>query len=229
MLPVRHGRARAGLLQRFPRVTLIAFLVVGYDSIVPAEWWARGVAGSNVPAVNYGDVADLAISLMIAAVRGIAVGDRQIYAGNWTGRLGVALPRSIASLRGGIVGLGGGDRHRHCLAADADGCRDHVVRTFRQARYALAAHRKSARPRRSQRRALHRRPRFACQYVLVDAAVLSALGPDGYLINVARGAPVDERALADALRSGGLAGAGLDVFEQKPTPPGAGTESRMSC
>ncbi|WP_302847842.1 NAD(P)-dependent oxidoreductase [Azotobacter beijerinckii] len=57
-------------------------------------------------------------------------------------------------------------------------------------------------------------------YHAIDAAVLQALGPQGFLINVSRGTTVDEKALLDALKTGQIAGAGLDVYEHEPSIPG---------
>lgn len=205
-------------LTNFPALELIAYFGAGYANVDLAECRARGIAVSNVPATNNQDVADVAIGLMIGLVRRLTEGDRVVRAGGWDRMLPVPMAPSLGDLRYGIVGLGdigmeiaarlepfGGTIRWHGPRPKPDSRWPYCVTLLELARESdvlLVAVRGDDTTRH-----------------LIDAGVIAALGPAGYLINVSRGFVVDEAALVAALREGRLAGAGLDVFDPEPTDP----------
>ena len=203
------------LLEALPDLGIVAINGVGFDKVDLDLARARGVQVTNTPGVLSDDVADLALGMIIALLRGIAAGDAAIRAGDWD-RGNRRLGRSITRLRFGIVGLGSiGAAIAHRL--QLFGPVAYTGRSTRDAPYPFVADllelaRRSdvlVRACASDRSTFH----------LVDAAVLDALGPDAFLVNVARGAVVDEAALIAALEAGKLGGAALDVFEDEPHVP----------
>jgi lactate dehydrogenase-like 2-hydroxyacid dehydrogenase len=205
-------------LAAFPALGAICCLGAGYDGVDLAGAKARGVAVANTPGANAEDVADVALGLLLSVARGVASGDRLIRAGAWTGLgAGGPPPRAVSDLKVGIVGLGAiGVATAVRVAAFGCDIRWTGPRPKPDAPYpyepdlsALAAW--------ADVLILALRPDPGTEK-MIDAGVLAALGPDGYVINVARGSVVDEDALIDALKAGRIAGAGLDVFETEPTP-----------
>lgn len=204
----------AAQMARLPALQLIAVNGVGVDAVDLAEAKRRGIRITTTPDVLSGAVAELALGLAFAASRGIAEGDRFVRAGDWAAGGKVALGRSILTRRAGILGYGRIGRH---LAGLLRGMGIQVFYTARAKKASPDIYCPDA-------TALA----GACDLLfvtaaggddtrhLVDAAVLEALGPEGIVINVARGSLVDEKALAEALRAGTIAGAGLDVFAEEP-------------
>ncbi len=208
----------AAEMAALPALELVASFGAGYENIDRAAAHARGVRVCHAPDTNSQVVADHALALMMAWSRGIAALDRGVKAGQWD-----ALRAPRPGLRGktlGIVGLGniGG---RLATLAEAVGMRvahlrrggsPQVGRTpYGDVRSLAAA---------SDVLALTCPGGPATRH-LVDAEVLRALGPDGLLVNVARGSVVDTEALVQALRRGELGGAALDVLETEPLVPEA--------
>lgn len=204
-------------IEAMPNLGLIACVSVGYDGIDVAHARARGVEVTHAPGLNADDVADHAIGLMIAAWRGIVEGDALVRSGAW-GRGQERAP--CGSLTGKTVGILGLGRIGEGVARRAAACgmqpiwwgpRDKPDAAWPRATSVLALAEASdilvvaARPDASNRG-------------MVDSAVLNALGPQGLLVNVSRGSLVDEDALIEALKSGRLGMAALDVFETEPTP-----------
>ena len=162
------------------------------------------------------DVADLAIGLMLAVDRRIAVNDRSVRGGGWN----VPLGRRSSGRRIGIFGFG---TIGQAIARRAAVFASEVLYTARHERPdsgyrfmpdigALAE---------SCDTLILIAPGGAATRNIVDAAILAKLGPNGVLINVARGSLVDEPALIAALANGTIAGAGLDVFADEPHVPEA--------
>jgi len=206
----------AAEIDAMPQLTWIGSLGAGYESIDVAYAKKRGIAVSNGAGTNDACVADHALGLVIATVRGLVQLDRITREGVW--RDAIALPANVSGKRLGIVGLGtiGQKIARRAQAFDMPvgyhnrapkaGCEhayfDSVLTLAAWADVLVIA-----------------TPGGAATKHLVNAAVLEALGPQGYLVNIARGSVVDTAALAQALRTGQLAGAGLDVYESEPLPP----------
>lgn len=209
----------AAHLARLPRLRAICSFGVGYDAIAVDKARERGIPVSYTPDVLNDCVADLAMGLMIDCARRISAADRFLRDGRWrTGQYPLA--RKVSGKRLGIVGLGriGKDLARRAQAFDMQ-VRYHNRRPDAGAPYGFEP----------DLLALARWADFlvllcpggAATRHLVSAPVLDALGPDGILINVARGSVVDEPALVAALLEGRLGGAGLDVFESEPQVPEA--------
>jgi len=208
------------LIDALPALEGIFSFGVGYDTIDIAAAKARNVVVTNTPGVLDACVADTALALMLAVSRRIAEADRFVRAGRWPTE-GFGLGSRMTGKRCGIVGLGniGLQIARRAQAFDME-----ILYTNRK-------------PRPDAPKAYRYCPTIVdlasqCDYLvlavpggsatrhMVNAQVLDALGPNGWLINIARGTVVDEAALVAALQDKRIAGAGLDVFEHEPaTPP----------
>ena len=202
------------LIESLPALSLIACFTSGYDGI-DVDWCrARGLPVTHAPGVNHEDVADHALGLILAARRQIAAGDRALRAGEWTADSKMITP-SLKGQRLGIVGLGS---IGEAVARRAEAMRMPV-------RWWGPREKDSLWPRAASLLELARDSDIlvvACKADdtnrgLVSGAVIEALGPQGLLVNVARGQLVDETALIAALRDGRLGQAALDVFEEEPT------------
>jgi hydroxypyruvate reductase 2 len=177
----------------------------------------RGVIVTNTPDSITEDVADLAMGLIVAVMRRIAEADRFVRAGKW--KAGVFPPGSgLGGKTCGIIGLGaiGKGIAKRAEAFGMSVCY-HGPRRKEGATYAYYPDLVSL-ARESDCLVV------ACTSTpetrnLVNSRILDALGPDGYLINIARGPIVDEQALIAALREKRIAGAGLDVFWDEPRVP----------
>ena len=201
-----------------PKLELICTLGAGYENVALDAARARGIVVATGAGTNEDCVADHALGLLIAAVRGIVRLDAQCRAGVW--RDHIPLPPQLSGRRLGILGLGAIGRKiaRRAAAFDLE-IGYHNRRPVADVGYrhfedlaALAAWADFL---------VVATPGGAGTKHLVDAAVIEALGAQGVLVNIARGSVVDTAALADALRAGRLAGAGLDVYEGEPRPPEA--------
>ncbi len=211
--------ADAALLARLPRLKVISSFGVGLDKIDLAAARVLGIAVGYTPDVLNDCVADTAWGLLIDVARGFSAADRYVRRGLWP-QGPYPLGRQVSGARLGIVGMG---RIGRSIAQRSTGFEMQVRYHTRTPVANLPwAHEPS----------LIELARWADFLVLitaggagtrhlVDAAVLDALGPEGYLINVSRGSVVDEAALVEALCERRIAGAGLDVFEHEPHVPAA--------
>ncbi|RYB92766.1 2-hydroxyacid dehydrogenase [Nocardioides glacieisoli] len=215
------GGAPAGVaeMDALPDLRAIVNFGVGYDNVDVAEASRRGIVVSNTPDVLTDAVADLAVFLVVDVLRGLTAADRFVRSGAWGRGERFPLTRDVRGAVVGILGLGrigtaaaerlesfGAEVHYH-----SRNLKD-VAWTYHASAVELAA---------ASDVLVVLTPGGAGTEGLVDAAVLDALGPDGYLVNVARGSVVDEDALVAALEEGRLAGAGLDVFADEPHVPDA--------
>lgn len=207
-------------MARLPALQLIAVNGVGVDAVDLAEARRRGIAVTITPDVLSSAVAEMALGLALAVGRRIAEGDRFIRAGHWAAGGKPALGRSVIEGRAGILGYG---RIGRQLAGLLRGLGMQVLYTARA--------QKTDTPDSYRADAVALAQDCDVLFVtaaggpgtrgLVDAAVLDALGPQGVVINVARGPVVDAPALARALQAGTIGGAGLDVFDDEPAVPQA--------
>lgn len=203
-----------GLIEQLPALKHIACFTSGYDGI-DVDWCRqRGLAVTHAPGVNHEDVADHALGLMLAARRRIVEGDRTLRRGGWTPESRIITP-SMAGQKVGIVGLGAIGQ---AIARRAQACRMAVS-------WWGPRDKPADWPRAASLLDLARASDIlvvACKADetnrgLISAEIIQALGPSGLLVNVARGQLVDEAALIQALVSGQLGQAALDVFEDEPT------------
>jgi hypothetical protein len=162
-------------------------------------------------------VADLALGLMLSASRQLPAADRFVRNGQWL-QVNMPLARKMSGARLGIVGMG---RIGQAIAQRALGFNMGIAYTARSAKSALpyAYHPSAEALAANVDFLVVITPGGAGTRHLINAAVLKALGPKGFLVNVARGSVVDEQALIEALEAGTIAGAGLDVFEDEPRVP----------
>lgn len=212
----------SALLDAMPQLGLIACFTVGYDGIDLENAHRRGIAVTHGADANAEDVADHAIGLMLAQRRGIVEGDRRLRAGLWTAASD-RLTRSMKSARLGIIGMGhiglAVARRAEAMRMQIGWWGPHDKPDLGWARAeSLAA------IARDNEILLIAARADETNRGMINADVMNALGPDGLLVNVARGQLVDEDALRLALREGRLGGAALDVFRQEPTPAGRWAE-----
>jgi lactate dehydrogenase-like 2-hydroxyacid dehydrogenase len=201
---------------RLPDLGLVVVNGAGLDRIDLGLARARGVAVVNTADALTEDVADFAIALLYGIARRVAEMDRFVRAGAWAG----ARPSPSTRLLGKTCGIFGLGRIGQAVARRAEGIGMRVVWSGPRPRAG------EARPYLPDLGALAEAadalvlccPGGAATAGIVDAAVLRRLGPQGWLINIARGSVVQEEALIAALRTGGILGAGLDVFATEPRP-----------
>ena len=205
------------LLAHLPNLEIVASFGVGYDTIDTASAAARGVVVTNTPDVLSDEVADLELGLLLATLRQIPQADRYLRAGHWPTRPYPLTP----TLRGRTIGILGLGRIGRAIATRLEGfgvAIDYHGRR-RQPEVPYTYHATLPDMARAVDVLLVVAPGGPGTDGLVDAAVLAALGPEGILINVARGSVVDEAALIAALHDGTILGAGLDVFAREPHVP----------
>lgn len=212
-----HFPADEAFLSRLPHLQIAACSSVGYETLDVEAMTRRGIRFTHTPDVLTDDVADIAILLMLAVRRNLVAGDAWVRSGDW-GRKGMLpLTRTTSGRRVGIVGLGriGSAIAKRCEALGMEigysgrsqkpgvpfRYFDDVVAMSDWADVLIAA--TSGGPETQH---------------LVSAEALAALGPEGSFINISRGSVVDEPALLDALESGRLGSAGLDVYLNEPNP-----------
>ena len=227
LCPTVSDRIDAEVIAGGSRVKLIANYGVGFDHIDLAAAKAKGIAVTNTPGVLTDATADIAVTLLLMAARRAGEGERELRAGEWSGWRPTHLIGS--ELKGKVLGLVGFGRIAIATARRARhgfGMRiayygrrecDPAVREELEAEFfpelndLLGA---------SDFVSLHV-PGGAETANLIGAGALAAMKPGSYLINTARGGVLDHDALAEALASGRLAGAGLDVYPQEPHVPPA--------
>jgi hydroxypyruvate reductase len=214
-----ESRVGAELMAQLPALEIVSIMGVGYDGVDVAAAKARGVMVAHTPDVLNDDVADLALALMLNIARRLPQADRHVREGRWPSGP-MPLARKMSGARLGIVGMG---RIGQAIAQRALAFGMPVAYTARSAKPALpyAFHARVADLAAASDFLVVITPGGAATRKLIDAEVLQALGPAGYLVNVARGSVVDEAALIAALQQGTIAGAALDVFENEPNVPEA--------
>ncbi|MBD1543136.1 2-hydroxyacid dehydrogenase [Arthrobacter sp. IA7] len=208
----------ADLMSALPNLRAVINFGVGYDTTDVAQAAERGITVSNTPDVLNDCVADIAVALYLDVLRKVSTADRYVRRGDWLAKGNFPLATKASGRKVGILGLGRIGRviARRLEGFDCDisyhsrNPLDDVAYPYAASPVELAA---------------------GCDVLIVAAAggpgsaklvgadVIHALGPEGYLINIARGSVVDEEALVAALLAGRLAGAGLDVFADEPKVP----------
>jgi lactate dehydrogenase-like 2-hydroxyacid dehydrogenase len=210
----------SNVLAALPNLGAIVNYGAGVDSIDLEAAGRRGIGVSNTPDVLSDTVADTALGLILMTLRGFGAADRYVRAGRWASEGRFSYGRDVSGLQVGILGLG---RIGSAIATRLLGF-DCAIAYHNRHRIADSPYRYAESPPElaesvdilvvattGDHRTRH----------LVDRTVLEALGPEGYLINIARGSVVDQEALVELVAGGGLAGAGLDVFADEPNVPAA--------
>ncbi len=214
-----HGAAglRADEIARLPNLGIISALGAGHENVDDEAAHARGIVVTHGPGTNDSTVADHAMALLLAITRNVVDGHARVQAGGWRIKSDV-LPIATGK-RLGVLGLGmiGQQIARRCVGGFDMTVAYHNRRPVEGSPYRymptlidLAE---------ASDYLVIATPGGAATRGLVDAEVLKALGPHGFLINIARGSVVDTGALVAALHAGGIAGAGLDVVDGEPIVP----------
>ena len=214
-----HVRADEAYMRQFPSLEIISSFGVGYDHIDAKAAARLGVIATNTPGVLDDEVADTALGLMIMAVRQLPQAERYLRAGNWPKGAYPLTP----SLRGRTVGIVGLGRIGKAIATRVRGFGLDVVYHGRhpQADVAYRYYPSLVEMAKAADILIIVAPGGPSTRHIVNAEVLEALGPDGVLVNIARGSLVDETALIEALRTGKILAAGLDVYDNEPNVPEA--------
>jgi glyoxylate reductase len=212
---------RAADMDRLPQLGAIICFGTGYDGVDLAAAAARRIAVGNSPGANAASVADVAMTLLLAALRRLNVADPYVRSGDWAAARPSPLmkpPVGLSRRKVGIYGMGeiGRKIAARVAAFEAE------IGYFSRTRYDELPY--------------HYLPSLEalaewCSVLMiavragaetqriVDAGLLKKLGADGYVVNISRGSVIDETALVAALKDGTIAGAGLDVFETEPHTP----------
>lgn len=211
----------AAFIDALPKLEVIASFGVGYDHVDAAHAARRGVMVTNTPDVLSDEVADTTIALLINTLRQLPRAEQYLREGRWA-REG-SYPLTPLTLRARSVGIYGLGRIGLAIARRLEGFgvgiayhsrnrRDDVAYTYAETLEALA---------KACDTLIVIVPGGAATENTVNAGILSALGPQGVVVNVGRGSTVDCDALAAALSDGTIAAAGLDVFPEEPRVPAA--------
>lgn len=208
----------AATIEALPALEAIVNNGAGVDLIDLDAASSHGVGVSNTPDVLSDTVADTALGLILMTVRRFGAADRYTRDGRWAREGEFPYTRDVSGMRIGILGLG---RIGSAIAVRLRGF-DCTIAYHNRNRVNLAPYRYAESPvelAESVDVLVVATPGGRGTRHLVDRGVLNALGPEGYLINVARGSVVDQDALVELVADGRLAGAGLDVFADEPTVP----------
>lgn len=212
-----HYGVRPDIMAGLPNLKIVSSYGVGYDAIDAPAAAARGIVVTHTPNVLNDEVANTTIMLWLAVSRNLVTNDAYVRSGAWERDGAAPLSKSVQNRTVGILGLGRIGQAIAERVAMFDGTVVYHSRGQKDVPYQyygdlteMAA---------------------ACDVLicitpggpetrhLVNEEVLTALGPDGILINVSRGSVVDEPALVRALQNGTVGGAGLDVFDKEPVVP----------
>ncbi|QCJ00622.1 2-hydroxyacid dehydrogenase [Agrobacterium larrymoorei] len=208
--------ASAELIGRLPKLEVVSVYGVGYDAVNLEACRARGIRVTNTPDVLTNDVADLGVAMMLVQSRGMIGAERWVKDGSWSAKGLYPLKRKVWGRKAGVLGLGriGFEVTKRLRGFDMDIAYSDVAAkdfakniTFIADPVELARH--------SDFLFVTLAASAATRHI-VSKEVLEALGPEGMLINISRASNIDEDALLDALESGTLGSAALDVFEGEP-------------
>ena len=208
--------ANADMIAACPKLELISVYGVGYDAVDLNAARERGIRVTNTPDVLTNDVADLGVAMMLANSRGMIGAEAWVRDGSWAAKGLYPLKHRVWGKRAGVLGLGriGYEVAKRLAGFDMDiaysdvGPKDYAKQwEFVADATALAA--------RSDFLFVTLAASAATRHI-VNAGVIAALGPQGMLINISRASNIDESALLDALETGALGSAALDVFEGEP-------------
>jgi lactate dehydrogenase-like 2-hydroxyacid dehydrogenase len=209
------NRIDAGFMQALPKLEIVSSFGVGYDHI-DAKWAGEhGVVVTNTPEVLNEEVADTAVGLLISTIREFPQAERYLRAGEWPEK---AYRLSKATLRDRTIGMVGMGRIGRAIAHRLEAFGVPVVYHSRRPADGVSYryYPDLVDMARDVDVLMLIVPGGAGTQNMIGKTVLEALGPNGIVINVARGSVVDEPALIDALKRGAILSAGLDVFPNEP-------------
>ncbi|SAK77931.1 D-isomer specific 2-hydroxyacid dehydrogenase [Caballeronia hypogeia] len=218
-IALRKTKIDAAFLDMLPALEIISSYSAGLDNVDVEATRARGIRIENTSHILAEDVANAAVGLALAVTRDFVNADAYVRSGQWPVQGHYRLGRSISRMKVGVVGLG--------TIGSAIAKR---LRAFGSELAYFGPSRKSVdipyyddvgRLARDCDMLILTCPLTSATHHLIDASVIEALGPDGFIVNIARGPVIDEQALIAALASDKLAGAALDVFEHEPAVPEA--------
>ena len=210
------------MMDMMPKLGAIVCYGTGYDGVDLAAAARRGIAVGHSPGANASSVADVAVTLMLAAARRLLVADDYVRSGNWAAAKPSPMMRPQRGMRGRRVGIYGmGEIGRKIAARVASF--ETEVGYFSRSRHDVPY---------SYLPSLEALAEWCSVLMIavragpdthhaVDADVLRKLGEDGYIVNIARGSVIDQAALIAALEAKTIAGAGLDVYASEPHAPDA--------
>lgn len=208
--------ANAAIIEACPRLEVISVYGVGFDAVDLAACRARGIRVTNTPDVLTNDVADLGVAMMLVRSRGMIGAETWVKDGSWAAKGLYPLKRRVWGRRAGVLGLGriGFEVAKRLAGFDMEIAYSDVAAKeyapdweFIADPVALAA--------RSDFLFVTLAASAATRHI-VGQTVIEALGPEGMLINISRASNIDEDALLNALETGKLGSAALDVFEGEP-------------
>jgi lactate dehydrogenase-like 2-hydroxyacid dehydrogenase len=215
-----QGQMSASLLERFPRLEIVSSFGVGYDNVDVKYAAELGIIVTNTPEVLTEEVADTALGLLLCTVREFPRAERHVRAGLWAKQ---GFPLSKATLRNRTVGIVGMGAIGQAIARRLDAFGVPVVYHTRKPRPEVSYHHypKLLDMARDVDTLMVIVPGGAATANMINAEVLNALGPNGIVVNMARGSVVDEAALIAALKDKRIMAAGLDVYVKEPEVPQA--------
>lgn len=206
------------LLRHLPNLKIIANFGVGYDGIDTAYCAEHGIVVTNTPDVLTDEVADTAMALLLMTARELGAAERYLRAGKWSD---APYPLTRATLRGRTLGIAGLGRIGQAIArrAEAFGLKIAYFGRSRKPDQPYSYYDDLVAMARDVDTLLSALPGDATTERIIGRDVFAALGSDGIFVNIGRGSSVDEDALIEALESGTIWSAGLDVFANEPNVP----------
>lgn len=213
------ARIDAALMGKLPKLEIVGSFGVGYDS-VDAKWAGEhGIVVTNTPDVLNEEVADTALGLLLATIRQFPQADRYVRDGKWKEKP-FPLTVTLQDRTVGIIGMG---RIGKAIAKRLEAFNTPIVYHSRNKADGVSYkyYPDLKQMAKDADVLVVITPGGAATKHLVNRDVLEALGPNGIVINVARGSVIDEQALIEALRDKKILSAGLDVFEDEPNVPQA--------
>jgi hydroxypyruvate reductase len=212
----------ADMMELMPKLAAIVCYGTGYDGVDLAAAAARNIAVGHSPGANAASVADIAVTLMLAAVRRLPVADHYVRSGDWVAEKPSPMMRPQAGMRGrkvGVYGMGEIGRKIAARVASFETEVGYFSRSRHDVPYQYFPTLEALAEWCSVLMIAVRAG--ADTHHIVDADILRKLGKDGYVVNISRGSVIDQQALISALSDQAIAGAGLDVFAREPHPPDA--------
>src|SRR4030088_2542652 len=212
----------AGMMDKMPKLGVIVCYGTGYDGVDLAAAGQRKITVGHSPAANASAVADLAVTLMLAATRRLLPADQYVRSGNWAAAKPSPLMRPQAGNPGRRVGVFGMGEIGRKIASRVAAFETEVAYFSRSKHDVPHQYLPSLEALAEWCSVLMIAVRAGADtHHAVNAGILQKLGNDGYVVNISRGSVIDQPALVASLADEDIAGAGLDVFEKEPHAPGA--------